>query len=347
MSVTEPVGRAEGARELVNLINCVWMSQAVCVAAELRVADLLSDGPKHVEALASACDTHAPSLSRLMRALTALGICEECDCGVFALTSTGEFLKSNAPDSLRWWALYSHRFLWPLWGRLLDSIKSGQNARRLIGGTHDFGHLEGDDAAAEAFNHAMTALTRLVAGEVTRLYDFTDACQIADIGGGHGVLLAAILSAYPHARGILCDLPHAMEGAQAHLCDANVANRCEFVAGSFFESVPVGADIYLLKSIIHDWDDRRSTDILRNCRRAIAPDGRLLLIERIMPERFEPGARQRTLARADLTMLIGVDGRERTEVEFRALLDTSGFTVTRIVPLAFEFNIIEGVPRSG
>ena len=345
MNVTGPAARAGHAGDLINLINCVWMSQAVCVAAELNIADLLSDGPMPADALARATDTHAPSLRRLMRALVALGLCRECEGDGFGLTATGALLQSNAPDSLRPWALYSHRFLWPLWSRLLDSVRSGQHARKLIGGTEDFGHLEGDGAAAEAFNDAMMALTRLLAGEVARRYDFAGVQRIVDVGGGYGALLGAVLSAWPQAQGVLYDLPHAREGAHAHFAAVNVAERCEFVAGSFFDSIPADADVYLLKSIIHDWDDRRSAAILQNCRRAIARDGRLLLIERIMPARLEPCALHRILARADLTMLIGIGGRERTEAGFRALLDAAGFEMTRTVPLAFAFNIIEASPR--
>jgi len=346
VSVAEPVARVEDARELVNLINCVWMSQAICVAAELGIADLLSDGPRQVDALARASGAHAPSLGRLMRGLTAIGLCRECDDGCFALTSTGALLRADAADSLRSWALWSGRCLWPLWGRLLDTVRSGHTARKLIGGTDDFGHLEGDGAVAEMFNRAMTDLTHFAAGDVARLYDFSWAQRIVDIGGGHGGLIAEILRAHPQARGVVYDLPHAMDGVHARSVTADVASRCEFVAGSFFESVPFGADVYVLKSIIHDWDDDRSTEILRNCRRAIAPNGKLLLIERIMPERFESCVPHRILARADLTMLIGVSGRERTEPEFHALLNTSGFRLTRIVPIAFEFNIIESAPKS-
>jgi orsellinic acid C2-O-methyltransferase len=343
--MTSALQDPEAAPELIKLINSVWMSQAVCVAAELGIADLLSGGPKRVQELARATDSHSPSLHRLMRALAALGLCRECDDGAFALTSAGALLCANGPESLRWWALWSRRFLWPLWGRLLDTVKRGQNARTLVYGTDGFGHLECDAEAAELFNHAMTALTCLVANEVARIYDFSGVRRIVDVGGGYGGLLAAILAAYPETQGVIYDLPHAMEGAQAYLAEADLATRCELLAGNFFESIPCDGDAYLLKSVIHDWNDERSGEILCSCRRAMGHGAKLLLVERVMPTRLEASESHRILARADLTMLIGLGGRERTEEELRALLDDAGLDITHVMPMALEFNIIEAVPR--
>lgn len=330
---------------LVQLINSVWISQAVCVAAELGIADVLAGGPKYIDELARASGTHQSSLHRLMRALTALGLCQEREGGSFALTSTGSFLAANASDSVRDWALWSGRHLWPLWGNLLHSVKTGQHARKLVAGTEDFGHLERDRETARSFNSAMVDLTRLVAKQAVCTYDFSGFRLIVDVGGGYGALLAIILAACPQTRGLLYDLPHAIEGAHAYLANANVATRCQCVTGDFFDSVPEGADAYLLKNIIHDWDDERSAAILRNCRRAMSPDGKLLLIERIMPTRFKPCARHRTMARADLTMLIGLQGRERTEDELSALLHSCGLTLTRALPTTLEFSIIEAIAR--
>ena len=337
--------RSGGATGLISLINSVWMSRAVFVAAELQIADLLAGGPKSVDELARATDCHAPSLHRFMRALVSLALCSEREDGSFELAPLGVFLRADAPDSVRSWALWSGRYLWPLWGSLLQSVKTGQSARSLVAGVDGFDDVEQDEQAATVFNRAMLELTRLVAREVTHAYDFDEMRRIVDVGGGYGALLAAILEAYPDAHGVLYDLPHAIEGARAHLASAGLASRCELVAGSFFESVPAGADAYLLKSIVHDWDDEQSVTILRSCRRAIPPGGKLLLVERMMPERFEPSSRHRLFARLELSRFVGHGGRERTEAEFRTLLDLGGFILTRLVPTALEFNILEGVPR--
>lgn len=332
--------------DLIALINATWMSQAVCAAAELGIADALASGPRHLEELAHATHSHAPSLHRLMRGLASLDLCREQGDGSFALTSTGSLLRADAPDSLQQWALWSGRYLWPLWGELLRSVKSGCPARKRIEGTEGFDHLERDGAAAAVFNHAMADLTRLIASEVAHAYDFTEMRLIVDVGGGYGGLLAAILAAYPDARGVLYDLPHASEGARAYLTKANVATRCELVTGNFLESVPAGADAYLLKSVLHDWDDARCAIILRNCRRAMAATGRLLLIERIVPARFEACTHHRNIARSDLTMLIGHEGRERSEAELNILLYSCGFALTRVIPTALGFSIVEAVPHT-
>ena len=265
--------RSGGATELVTLINSVWMSRAVFVAAELKIADVLAGGPKSADELARATDCHAPSLHRFMRALVSLALCSEREDGSFELAPLGVFLRADAPDSVRSLALWSGRYLWPLWGSLLQSVKTGRSARSLVAGMDGFDDLEQDEEAATVFNRAMLELTRLVARQVTHAYDFAEMRRIVDIGGGYGALLAAILEAYPDAHGVLYDLPHAIEGARVHLSGAGLASRCELIAGSFFESVPAGADAYVLKSIIHDWDDERSVHILRSCRRAIPPGG--------------------------------------------------------------------------
>jgi hypothetical protein len=337
--------RSGGATALISLINSVWMSRAVFVAAELRIADVLAGGPKSVDELARATDCHSPSLHRFMRALVSLALCSELDDGSFELAPLGVSLRADAPDSVRSLALWSGRYLWPLWGSLLQSVKTGRSARSLVAGIDGFDDLEHDEEAATVFNRAMLELTRLVARQVTHAYDFAEMRRIVDIGGGYGALLAAVLEAYPDAHGVLYDRPHAIEGARAHLASAGLANRCELVGGSFFESVPVGADAYLLKSIVHDWDDERSVDILRSCRRGIPPSGKLLLVERMMPERFEASPRHRLFAQMELSRFVGHGGRQRTEAEFRTLLDLGGFMLTRIVPTASEFNILEGVPR--
>jgi orsellinic acid C2-O-methyltransferase len=336
--------RLVGAPDLIDLIHNGSMSQAVSVAAELRIADFLASGRNDVDELARATDTHAPSLHRLLRALTSLELCIEREDGSFALGPMGSLLRTDAPDSLRSWVLWCGKYQWPVWGNLLYSVKTGESARKLSTGTDDFGHLERDSTAAAVFNDAMVELTRLIASEVVGAYDFAGMQRIVDVGGGHGALLAAVLEVHPDAHGVVYDLPHAIEGAKAYLARKGLAERCERVAGDFFTSVPGGADAYLLKNIIHDWNDERSAVLLRNCRRAMSQTGRLLLVERIMPGRLEASSCHRAVAWADLTMLLGTGGCQRTQAEFRSLLDSSGFILTRVIPTALEFSILEAAP---
>jgi len=336
-------GRGEAER-LVQLIASGAMSQALSVAAELRIADVLADGPKRSDEIADATGCQAPSLHRLMRALASLDLCSEREDGSFALTATGSLLRSDAVDSFRSVAIWWGRYRWPVWGHLLHSLKTGESSWKLVSQTAGFEHLSRDAEVAEVFNQAMAGLTRIVSGAIVRAYDFSGVKRIVDVGGGYGELLAAILGAYPAMRGVLFDLAHAIEGARIHLEKTGVIDRCEFATGDFFESVPGGAEAYLLKTVIHDWDDERSGAILRNCRQAAGRDGRLLIVEQIMPERMEPSWPHRHVAARDLNMLVLLGGRERTASEFRALLEAAGLSVKRTVPTALGYCVIEAVP---
>jgi hypothetical protein len=332
------------APELIRLVNSGPMTQALCVAAELRIPDLLTAGPKDAEELAEATGTHAPSLHRLMRALTSLDICVEREDGSFGLTATGSVLCADAPNSLRSWTILCGKYLWPGAGDLLHSITTGQPARQRVGQLGLFKFLESDKEAAAIFDHAMAEISRLVAGEVLSYCSFDGMQRVVDIGGGSGGLLAAVLKAHPKLHGVLFDLPHVIQGAKADLTTALPAERCEFVAGNFFESVPMGGDAYLLKAVLHDWDDEQSAAILRTCRRAIPAEGRLFLIERAVPERFDENPIHHAIARMDLHMLVEFGGKERTKAEFRRLLEGTGFKLSRAVATATEFSILEATP---
>ena len=342
-SETRPADADAQAARLMGLVTSSWKSQAVYAAAELRLPDLLAAGPRTSDDLAAAVGAHPQALYRLLRALTSLEICRQRDDGAFELAPLGALLREDSPDSLRSWTTYWGGFHWPIWGHLLESVKTGESARRLLMGTAAFEHLTADPAVAATFNQAMVELTRLVARDVARVYDFTGLRRIVDVGGGYGELLGAVLLAAPDAAGVLFDLPHAMDGARHHLQERGLAGRVELVTGSFFESVPP-ADAYLLKSIIHDWDDEHSRLILANCRQALAPGGRLLIVERIMPERLAPTPADQANAASDLNMLVGPGGRERTELEFRALLAAAGFRLNRILPAGPTANILEALP---
>lgn len=324
-----------------QLIGSNWISQAVYVFAELRLADLLADGPKTSQELAAEVGVHAPSLQRFLRALTTIEICKEYEDGSFGLTPTGAVLKSDHADSLRSWALFTGGYQRPIWGHMIDSVKTGESARKILTGDNSFEHIERDPSIAALFNQSMAEQTRLVSRAVVQAFDFSQFRCIVDIGGGYGELLAAILLDNPETRGIVYDLPHAREAAQQRMTAAGLSDRCEFIVGSFFDSVPSQCDAYLLKSIIHDWNDEQSKLILENCRRAIPPHGNLLVIERVVPDRLGVSLEDQAMARSDLAMLIGPGGRERTESEFRLLLDKSGFCIQQITPLKFTFSLIE------
>ncbi len=336
--------RAGKAPELIRLVNSGPMTQALCVAAELQIPDLLTAGPKQAEELAEATGTHAPSLHRLMRALTSLDICVEREDGSFGLTATGSVLCADTPNSLRSWTILCGKYLWPSAGDLLHSIRTGETARQRVGQPSSFKFLESDKEAAAVFDHAMAEISRLVAGDVLSCCSFDGIQRIVDVGGGSGGLLAAILKAHPEIHGVLFDLPHVIQGAKADLTKAFPAERCQFIAGDFFESIPMGGDVYLLKAVLHDWNDEQSAAILRNCRRAISSNGKILLIERAVPERFEGNPIHHAIARMDLHMLVEFGGKERTEAEFRSLLEGAGFKLSSAVATSTEFSILEATP---
>ena len=330
--------------ELLRLVNGNWVTQAIAVTAELEIMDRLAQGARTAKELAKATACDEASLRRLLRALASLGLCEEQEDGFFAPSAMGSLLQSDAPMSLRAYALRYGRYQWPAWGKLLHSVKTGECARTLLDGMVGFEHLERDATMAAIYHRAMSEVTRLIAQAVVPAYDFCGFRRIADVGGGYGEMLIAILRACPATRGVLFDRPDALGGATRHLQEAGVADRCEIIAGNFFESVPAGADGYLLKSVIHDWSDERGAAILRCCRNAMPRDAKLLLVEYLMPERMEASVLNRDAARSDLNMLVMLGGRERTASEYRLLLQSVGLSVARIVPAALNFSVIEAIP---
>lgn len=333
------------AHRLLELISCSWMAQAIYVAAELRIADLLADGPKTSEQLAEVAGAHAPSLSRLLQALVTIDICRRREDGTFEMTPLGSLLNTDAPGSLRHWTIWWGGHLWPIWGQLLYSVRTGQSARKLLLGTDGFEHLERDPEAAALFDRAAAEMTRLTAENVVRAYDFSSLRHVMDVGGGCGELLISILRGNPATRGILFERPHAIEHGRRHLEQAGLASRCEFIAGDFFESVPSGGNAYVLKSVIHDWNDEQSRLILKNCRQAIGRDGRLLLIEQMLPAQLTTSPAHQAMVRSDLNMLITLAAQERTEGELRSLLESAGFRVSRVVPAGLTVSVIEAVPE--
>jgi DNA-binding transcriptional ArsR family regulator len=336
---------ARDASRLLALVTGSWKTQAVYVAARLRIADLLAESPRDAGALAAASGAHPDALRRLLRALATIELVREREDGYFELTSTGELLREGTPDSLRSWILHWGGTSWAAWGELLHSVETGESARSVVSATAGFDHLAADTEAADTFHRAMVELTRLVVQDFVQAVDWTGTRKIVDVGGGYGELLVAALTASPGSIGILFDAAHAIERARLHMRRAGFEHRCEFLAGDFFAWVPRGADTYLLKSVLHDWDDARAAEILANVRRAMPQDGRLLVVERIVPDRIGSSAEDQGLACMDLHMLVQLAARERTEAELRELLSGAGFRTARIEPLRGTLAILEAVPE--
>jgi len=329
--------------ELLRLLNGGWAAQTISAATELGIADLLASGVERPGDLARATGSHEPSLRRLLRALASLGLCEEREDGAFRPTALGGLLEDRAPTSLRGMALYG-RYKRAVWERLAHSVRTGDSANPVVHGASVFEHLDRDAAAAELFDRAMTETTRVIAQAVVAAYDFSGCARVVDVGGGYGELLAAILRAAPAARGTLLERPRALDGARRSLERAGVASRCELIAGDFFEAVPGGADCYLLKRVLHDWDDERAAAILRACRCAMPARARLLVVEQILPDRMAVSPAHQEAARMDLHMLLMAGGRERTQGEYRGLLESAGFGLRRTVTAALNVSVMEGVP---
>lgn len=328
------------ALRLRAMIDSHWITQALYVAAELGLPDLLASGPQSSASLAQARGVHAPSLRRLLRALGTIEIVREREDGDFELLPMGALLRSDAAPSLRSWALVVGRYQWPAWGHFLDSIKTGADVANM---TQTAAFNEQYPEQAAVLNQAIAEASRHIAPAMVQAYDFTGCRRIIDVGGGHGELLVAILKANPAACGVLFEVPRVIEQAQQHLARVDLAHRCECLAGDFFEAVPGGGDAYILKSIIHNWDDERSTRILANCRRAMPDGATLLLVERIMPERLGVSAADQAYAVGDLNALTRA-AKERTAAEFRVLLASAGFHLTKIVPVAGPFSLMEATP---
>jgi hypothetical protein len=334
---------AADATRMLDMIHANWMSQVITVAAELGLSDVMAGGIHDVETMASATGCHAHSLRRLLRALTSLGLCREIGKDSFDVTPTGALLRTGTPDSLRSWALWWGSQLAPVWAFLGHSVKNGVEARTLATGRAGFSAISQDSTLAARFHLALSDLSRRDAAAIIDAFDFSGIAIVADIGAGHGHLLAMILRAHPEARGLLLDLPHALDYAREHLDQLGVANRCEFLVGDFFVSVPHGADVYLLKSVLHDWQDERAVAILRNCRDAMSTHARLVLIEVVLPERIEARWQHQILAREDLSMMILHGSHERTLAEWHTLIEGAGLRVANVIPTSGRFSMIEAV----
>ena len=328
--------------QLGQMITGAWISQAIYAAAKFGIADLLSDGAKSVDELASASGTKPDLLYRLLRALASVGIFTEEDGSRFSLTPLAEFLRSDVEGSQRATALMlgDEHFFLP-WSKIADAIQTGDNAFEQTFGKPGFERIAELPELARIVDDAMMSMNSHETAAMLDSYDFSGINVIADIGGGNGAQITAILQKHPNMQGILFDLPHVVERAQPNIEAAGLSGRCQLVGGDFFQSVPDQADAYLMRHIIHDWNDERSMAILKNCHAVMAKGDKLLLVESVIP----PGNDPFMAKFLDLAMMLFPGGKERTEDEYRELFDRAGFELARIVPTCTEVSVIEGIRR--
>ncbi len=320
---------------LNQMVTATWLTQCIRVAAELGIADLVKDGPKRAEDLAAATSSNADALQRVMRALTSAGIFRETDAG-FVQTPLSE-LMITAPGSMRAWArMGGAPWCWEMRGDLLETVKTGQDHISRVHRKAPFEYLSSMPEAFDLFNQAMTSFSAGEIGAILDAYDFSGVGTLMDVGGGYGSLLAAVVAKYPSMQGVLYDLP----GVVSHADFGAAASRCKTIGGSFFESVPAGADACMMKHIIHDWPDEKALTILKNTHKALPAGGKLLVLEFVVgaPNEADPAKF------LDIEMLL-VGGRERNESEFRSLFHNAGFELNRIVRTKSPLCVVEGMKK--
>ena len=326
---------------MLQIISGFWISRAVYVIGKLGIPDLLQTGPKTAAELASATNTHAPSLFRILRALVSVGVLNSSDGERFAQTPLSETLVTDAPGSLRWFAISElGQEHYPAWGNVMHSVKTGEIAFDNFFGVDIWKYFQQNPEDAAVFNNSMSNVTAAANEAITSLYDFSQFGTLVDVGGGHGGLITSILKQNPEVKGVLFDAPEVIEGARPKIEAAGLADRLETVAGNFFQSVPAGGDAYIMKWIIHDWDDEKSNTILSNCRSQMPANGKLILVDSVVPETNEPHFSKFI----DLNMLVMTGGKERTEKEFQELLAAAGFRLLRVIPTNLPTAILEAEP---
>lgn len=325
-----------------QLIMGFRTTQMIHVAAKLGVSDLLHDGPQDAHALARAVDADPDALHRLLRALASVGIYSQSDDGRFGSSALSETLRSEVPGSLRQLAvLYGESWLWQAYGNTVHAVRTGRDAFRHTHGESVFDYLQRQPRANKVFADAMSGYTRSETSAILEAHDFTRYGSVLDVGGGHGALMLALLDAHPGLEGAVFDLEATLAGTCRAIGEAGVRERCKLFAGDFFTEVTAFGDLLILKSVLHDWNDEQAVQILRNCRTAMQPGARLLIAERLLPE--DCGASEAKLF--DINMLVVAGGRERSEREYRALLEAAGFALERVIGTASPLCLLEAAPK--
>jgi hypothetical protein len=343
-------GPAPGVPPFVQLYQLTtggWVSQAISVAARLGVADAIASGAATTAEIAARVGADGPTLYRLLRALSDHGVFAEGPGGRFALTPVGESLRSDGPQSMRRWAVWTGaRFYRDAWSGLEEAVRTGEPSFARVHGMDLFGYLDAHPDDAAVFDGAMQDIAGNFLAGILAVYDFSDCSTVVDVGGGTGALLAAVLRSAPNARGVLLDTAPVLGAAEPVLEAAGVADRCETVAGDFFREVPAGADLYILSNIVHDWDDDRALRILGTCRAAMRADSRLLIIELVLPDDPRPSMGKLL----DLEMLsVTPNGRQRTAAQYAELLARAGLDLSEVVPAlpGTPASYVEAIPASG
>ena len=326
-----------------QLINGFWAAQAACAAAALSLPDHLAKGPMTADDLARAASAHGPSVRRLLRALASLGLCAQEPDGRFSLTAAGAYLRADMPGSIRGRALFTGDMLWKQFGDLTQQVKTGGRTGALVSGAEGFEILKNDPPRLHAFQQAMAESSTIAAQDAMRVYDFGRFTRVLDLGGGYGGVLAQVLKANPQQTGVVFDLAYLTDGATAYLTRAGVADRARFEGGSFFEAVPGGFDLILMKFIIHDWGDEEAHAILTRARDTADARATLLLLEQVVPDVISATPEHQAVIRGDLTMM-GMGGKERTADEYRTLLAGAGWRLEQITPSGAAFSVIEARP---
>jgi SAM-dependent methyltransferase len=336
-----PVGVVQAAdRVAIQLLTGMWAMQACASAVRLGIPELIARRAMTAGEVATAARTHPGATRRLLRALESIGAFA-LDGERYRLTDVGRFLLTDTPGGLgMMFAAESDTVHWRSWERLDDAVRTGESQPKAVFGLDGFDYYGAHPDEGARFGKAMENVSHFAANAVLDAYDFSDARTIMDVGGGNGSMAIALLRRTPGVRGVVVDLPYIQGPANERIRSAGLADRCRFEAVSFFESVPQGADVHVLKSILHDWDDAKSHRLLANCRSAIAGDGRLVVIEMVVPEKVEPGL----VPLMDLNMLVMTGGLERTEREYADLFAKAGFRLARVVPTASPFSVLEARP---
>jgi SAM-dependent methyltransferase len=333
------------ALALRRLILGHRVTQVIATAAQLGLADYLADTPKSAAALAPLVHAEGRALYRFLRALASIGVVVEGEDHSFALTPLGACLRTDAPSGMRAWALFEGaEYYQRAWGSLRYAVQTGAPAAAQVLGMDIHAYLRQHPDAERRYSEAMVDLARLTADAVVDAYAFAPGHQVVDVGGGYGIVLAAILQRHPALQGVLFDLPAVMAQAGPYLQTAGVADRCDLVSGDYFEAVPTGGDVYILSRVLMAYEDDRSVRLLRNCHRAMAAQGRVLIIQQVLPPPGRAASRDLLFegTMSDLNMLVLLGGHDRTEAEYGALLEAAGFTVTQVIPTRSLMSIVEG-----
>lgn len=345
MDRSNPSGDIPPAQALRRLVYGHRVTQLIATAAQLRIADHLSSKAMTATELSALVGAHPSALHRLLRALAAVGVVSESAASSFSLTAIGDGLRSDAPSGMRDYALFEGaEYFQRSWCGLRYSVETGQTASTHMLGSHFYQYMNEHPEALKTFSRAMVDAANLAAEAVVSAFDFSSFRHVVDIGGGYGILLTRILVENAALRGSLFDLPSLRERAESAIQSANLSSRCEFFGGDYFQSALPGGDLFILSRILMGHSDEDCVRILRNCHRALERDGRILIIQQVIPE---PGADSEFLfeaALSDLNMLVMVGGQDRSDLEYRKLLSEGGFVPTRTIATSSLMSIVEAAP---